>query len=50
MLESERYRRVAEEQVAVLQGQIWTNRVNLHLALGGDWAGAEAAESQLVKK
>lgn len=50
VLESERYRRVAEEQVAVLQGQIWTNRVNLHLALGGDWAGADAAESQLVKK
>jgi outer membrane protein TolC len=50
VLESERYRRVAEEQVAVLQGQIWTNRVNLHLALGGDWAGVDAAESQLVKK
>jgi len=50
VLESERYRRVAEEQAAVLQGQIWTNRVNLHLALGGDWAGADAAESQLVKK
>ncbi len=50
VLESERRRRAAEEQVAVLQGQIWTNRVNLHLALGGDWAGADAAESQLVKK
>jgi len=50
VLESERRRRVAEEQVTVLQGQIWTNRVNLHLALGGDWAGADAAESQLVKK
>ncbi len=50
VLESERRRRVAEEQVTVLQGQIWTNRVNLHLALGGDWAGADAAQSQLVKK
>jgi NodT family efflux transporter outer membrane factor (OMF) lipoprotein len=50
VLESERRRRAAEEQVTVLQGQIWTTRVNLHLALGGDWAGAEVAESQVVKR
>lgn len=37
VLETERSRLAAEEQVAVLQGQIWTARVNLHLALGGDW-------------
>ena len=37
VLESERRRRVAEEQVAMLKGQIWTTRVNLFLALGGDW-------------
>ncbi len=50
VLESERRRRSAEEQVAVLKGQIWTTRVNLHLALGGDWAGAQVVESQMVKK
>jgi len=37
VLESERRRRIAEEQVAMLKGQIWTTRVNLFLALGGDW-------------
>jgi len=37
VLESERRRRMAEEQVAVLKGQLWTTRVNLFLALGGDW-------------
>ncbi|MBN1796571.1 MAG: efflux transporter outer membrane subunit [Sedimentisphaerales bacterium] len=37
VLESERRRRGAEEELALLKGQIWTNRVNLFLALGGDW-------------
>jgi len=37
VLESEQLRRTAEEQVAILKGQIWTTRVNLFLALGGDW-------------
>jgi len=37
ILESERRRRIAEEQLTILKGRIWTNRVNLHLALGGDW-------------
>jgi multidrug efflux system outer membrane protein len=50
VLESERRRRTAEEQLTVLEGQIWTTRVNLHLALGGDWAGNETAESQMVKQ
>ncbi|MBN1362765.1 MAG: efflux transporter outer membrane subunit [Sedimentisphaerales bacterium] len=40
VLESERQRLVAEEQVAMLRGQIWSTRVSLHLALGGDWAEA----------
>lgn len=39
VLESERRRRTAEEELAILKGQIWTNRVNLFLALGGDWLG-----------
>jgi multidrug efflux system outer membrane protein len=37
VLESERRSRMAEEELTVLKGQIWTSRVNLYLALGGDW-------------
>lgn len=41
VLESERSRRMAEDELAVLKGQIWTSRVNLYLALGGDWDESE---------
>jgi multidrug efflux system outer membrane protein len=44
VLETERRRRIAEETVAILKGQIWTTRVNLFLAIGGDWAGEQEAE------
>lgn len=37
VLESERRRSMAEEDLTVLKGQVWTTRVNLYLALGGDW-------------
>jgi multidrug efflux system outer membrane protein len=37
VLETERRRRIAEEQLTILKGQIWTTRANLYLALGGDW-------------
>ncbi len=37
VLETERRSRIAEEELTVLKGQIWTSRVNLYLALGGDW-------------
>jgi multidrug efflux system outer membrane protein len=37
VLESERRRRIAENELILLKRLIWTNRVNLHLALGGDW-------------
>ncbi len=37
VLESERRFRMADEALAILKGQIWTTRVNLHLAIGGDW-------------
>ncbi len=37
VLETERRRRIAEELLVLLRAQIWTTRVNLHLALGGDW-------------
>ena len=44
VLETQRRRRIAEEQVAILKGRIWTTRVNLFLALGGDWTDKEEAE------
>ena len=44
VLETQRRRRIAEEQVAILKGQIWTTRVNLFLALGGDWTDKEEDE------
>jgi len=37
VLETERRRRIAEEQLTILKGRIWITRVNLYLALGGDW-------------
>lgn len=37
VLQSERSRRAAEEQLIAIKGRIWTTRVNLYLALGGDW-------------
>ena len=49
VLESERRRRMAEEQLTILEGQIWTTRVNLYLALGGDWNYQERPEKQVVK-
>lgn len=41
VLESERRKRLAEEELAVLKGLVWTTRVNLFLALGGDWISEE---------
>ncbi len=39
VLESARRRNTAEESLAILKGRIWNARVNLFLALGGDWTG-----------
>lgn len=44
VLESERRRRMAEEELTVLTGRLWTTRVNLFLALGGDWNYQEQPE------
>lgn len=44
VLETQQRKRVAEEQVAILKGDIWTARVNLHLALGGNWVDDEQQE------
>jgi NodT family efflux transporter outer membrane factor (OMF) lipoprotein len=48
VLESQRQRRIAEEQLAILKGQIWITRVNLHLAIGGDWNRGESSEEQVA--
>ena len=50
VLEAERNRRISEEQLTILKGQIWTTRINLHLALGGDWIGPNGPEKQTVRK
>jgi multidrug efflux system outer membrane protein len=44
VLETQRRLRIAEETLTILKGQIWTTRVNLFLALGGDWTDKEEAE------
>ncbi len=48
ILESERRRRISEQEVTILKGQLWTNRVNLFLALGGDWDYQEQSEEQVA--
>ena len=48
VLESERRRRISEQEVTILKGQIWTTRVNLFLALGGDWDYQEPSEEQVA--
>ena len=37
VLDTERRRRVAENELAIAQGNLWEARVQLFLALGGDW-------------
>jgi multidrug efflux system outer membrane protein len=49
VLASEQVRRVAEQELTLLKGQIWTTRVNLYLALGGDW-NREQKEVAAAKK
>jgi len=44
ILESERKRRISENELAILKGRLWTARVNLFLALGGDWNYQEPNE------
>ncbi|MHC4159911.1 MAG: efflux transporter outer membrane subunit [Planctomycetota bacterium] len=48
VLVSERRRRISEQEVTILKGQVWTNRVNLFLALGGDWDYQEPSEEQVA--
>jgi outer membrane protein TolC len=37
VLETQRRRRIAENEVVAVENELWQNRVNLFLALGGDW-------------
>ena len=37
VLDTERRRRAAQDLKLLLQGEVWNARVDLHLALGGDW-------------
>lgn len=37
VLETERRRRLAEDELNSIKGELWSSRVNLFLALGGDW-------------
>ncbi len=48
VLESERRRRISEQEVTILKGRLWTTRVNLFLALGGDWNYQERSEEQVA--
>jgi multidrug efflux system outer membrane protein len=42
VLETERRLRSAEEALIATRGDLWNARVDLHLALGGDWALGES--------
>jgi len=37
VLETQRSRQAAENELALAQGQLWLTRIEIHLALGGDW-------------
>jgi outer membrane protein TolC len=37
VLEAERRRRIAENELNNVKGRLWAGRVDLFLALGGDW-------------
>jgi multidrug efflux system outer membrane protein len=50
VLESQRQLRIAEEQLAILKGQIWITRINLHLAIGGDWDRTEPSQEEMAAK
>ncbi|MCG8462230.1 MAG: efflux transporter outer membrane subunit [Holophagales bacterium] len=41
VLETERRQRQAENALITAQGETWSTRVDLFLALGGDWTGAD---------
>ncbi|MHC4122054.1 MAG: efflux transporter outer membrane subunit [Planctomycetota bacterium] len=46
LLVAERGRRIAEDELAGIKEQLWIARVNLFLALGGDWNSREDAKAK----
>lgn len=48
VLETERARRQAENELAVARGGLWQARIQLMLALGGDWGPAVPPEEDAV--
>ena len=47
VLETERRRRITENELALAKGDLWTNRVDMFLALGGDWGEAVDPENDV---
>ena len=50
VLETERRRRLAENELALSQGELWKARVELFLAIGGDWGIEERISTGDDKK
>jgi len=48
-LETERRRRISENELAITKGQIWQARIDLFLALGGDWGDEKPLQDATVK-
>ena len=44
VLETERRRRIAENELILAEGDLWNARIDLFLALGGDWKIVEVGE------
>lgn len=47
VLETQRRRRIAENEVVAVENELWQNRINLFLALGGDWDVPSDAIAQI---
>ncbi|MEM7310685.1 MAG: efflux transporter outer membrane subunit [Planctomycetota bacterium] len=47
VLDTERRRATAEEQVLLLRASVWNARIDLHLALGGDWLSQDPSTVSL---
>ncbi len=50
VLETERRRRLAEEALITARAELWNARIDLHLALGGDWSVGESPSSGAIAK
>jgi len=50
VLETQRRRRLAENDLILNKAELWNNRVNLFLALGGDWLEEKKDEEKNVTK